>query len=100
KNPGFTAAAILVLALGIGATTGMLGVVQSVLVRPLAYRAPNQLVLIGVTKEANSTSNVSFRNFQEMQHSLHGFAEIGAYSSVPIAVETDAGPQMIAAPQV
>lgn len=100
KKPGFTAAAIVVLALGIGATTGMLGVVQSVLIRPLGYKAPDQLVLVGITKEATSTSDIGLRNFQEMQRNLHGFAEIGAYSSLPVAVKANAGTQMLVAPQV
>ena len=64
KNPGFTAAAIIVLALGIGTTTGMLGVVQSVLLRPLRYKDPDRLVLVGTTGQADSSSNITFRNFQ------------------------------------
>ncbi len=100
KNPGFTAAAIIVLALGIGTTTGMLGVVQSVLLRPLRYKDPDRLVLVGTTGQADSSSNITFRNFQDMQRSLHSFAELGAYSSVPVAVQTDAGAQMLVAPSV
>ena len=78
RNPVFAMVAMFTLALGIGATTAIFSVVYGVLLRPLPYDKPEQIVrLWGVDAKANriSFSDANFADVRAQNHSFDGLAE-------------------------
>lgn len=67
KSPGFTTVAILTLALGIGANTALFSVVNGVLLKPLPYPHPEQLVWLAESKPNFDTGSISFPNFRDWE---------------------------------
>lgn len=81
KSPGFTAIAMLTLALGIGATTAMFSVVYGVLLRPLTFEQPDQIVELHEVNERGGEMHFADPNFEDVRtqaRSLHGLAEYAA----------------------
>ena len=78
KNPGFAAIAILTLALGIGANTAIFSVVYAVLLKPLPYPAPNQLVVVFDAKpqEGVDFTGVSYMDFEDVRAQNGVFTEL------------------------
>ena len=76
KNPGFTAVAALTLALGIGANTAIFSVVNGVLLNPLPYPGPNQLVSLHESKPNFPYGAISYPNFLDWQKDNHTFSSM------------------------
>ena len=80
RNPGFTVAALLTLALGFGANTAIFSVVHGVLVRPLPYGDPSRIVRAFEADFAGSgRSTVSPANFLDWREQAESFEQLVAY---------------------
>ena len=84
KNPSFTAVAVIALALGIGANTAIFTVVNAVLLKPLPFPNPDQLVAFGGydkrdSDQAGPLYTLSFPEFFELRSRNRSFAQLAAY---------------------
>ena len=80
KNPGFTLIAVLTLALGIGANTAIFSVVNAVLLRPLPYPQPQQIVTLNETLLGkNWQGSASGPNFLDWHAQNQSFSALAAY---------------------
>jgi len=93
KAPGFAAVAILTLGLGIGACTAIFSVVNGVLLRPLAYRAPERLVWLQESSPAIASQAVpvSAHHFQTWRERAQSFAGLSIVDFRACFVCNDAG---------
>ena len=79
KNPGFTAVALLTLALGIGATTAMFSIVDGAFLKPLPVSDPGQFVSIWMQAAQGASSEVSFPDYLDLRAQCSSLSGVVAY---------------------
>src|SRR5581483_6454921 len=82
KSPGFTAIALLTLALGIGANTAIFSVLYGILLSPLPYKDAARLVVLNETTAKVGNVSVSYPNFLDWRTQNHAFSEMTAVNNV------------------
>jgi putative ABC transport system permease protein len=96
SNPGFTAIAVLTLALGVGANTALFSVVKTVLLDSLPYRQPDRLVILarGDSQTPHPT-NVSFGEVEDWKIRTHSLQQIALFRGWSPASTGNGAPQMV-----
>ena len=100
KSPGFTAVAILTLALGIGANTAIFSLVQSVLLRPLPYPHQEQLLAISETQRDTEGAPMSWSSLQDYQRDNRTFTALAGFRRGNYALTGSGEPEQLASAQV
>ncbi|HYL72624.1 MAG TPA: ABC transporter permease [Bryobacteraceae bacterium] len=95
KNPGFTAVAVLTLAIGIGANTAIFSVVNAVLLRPLPFHDPGALCLVTERMPTIPVLGPSYLNLQDWQKENHSFENIASAVNATFTVTGSAQPERV-----
>ncbi len=82
RSPGFTAVAVLTLALGIGANTALFSVVNGVLLNPLPYPHPERLVTLCGGTATSLETWLSYPDFLDLARDNHSLSSLAAYESL------------------
>jgi predicted permease len=97
KSPAFTAAAVTTLALAIGANTAMFSVLNAVLLRPLAYRAPEQLAMLWTENPGQRLreGRSALWQVEEWRKQSRSFAELATFDSISMTMTTADGAEQL-----
>src|ERR1035437_5310166 len=98
NSPGFTAMALLTLALGIGANTAIFTLVNSVLLRPLPYPEPSRLVAIDqvfTTRGGGEFRAWSYPRFEDLRRVSNSFDSVAAFTPVNVNLTGTQSPERL-----
>lgn len=100
KSPGFTATAALTLALGVGTTTAIFSVVYGVLLRPLPYRNPAQIVRLWEQNDSGGRMNFADPNFEDVRTQSRSLAGLAEYNSFAQTIVVHGGASSVSTANV
>lgn len=96
RNPGFTAVAVLTLAIGIGANVAVFSVVNAVLLRPLPFENADRLTLVQQhARTFNVTMGLSYPDFVDIREQNQVFEDFAAYAHARFDVAGDQGARKV-----
>jgi predicted permease len=97
KQPGFTATAVLTLALGIGATTAIFSVVYGVLLKPLPFSEPQRLVSLRHHAPNGAGTNHGLTTYLTYRENQKAFEAIGAWDPAEVSITGSGEPERVQA---
>jgi macrolide transport system ATP-binding/permease protein len=100
KNPGFTLTAVLVLSLGIAASTSIFGFVDAALIRPLPYPEPNRLVDVTESIALFPRASISYLDYLDWKRLNNVFASFDVFNSPGFLLRTPRGADLVAGARV
>ncbi|HUI44291.1 MAG TPA: ABC transporter permease [Terriglobia bacterium] len=100
RNPGFTAVAVLVLALGICASAAIFAFVDSALLKPLPYRDPGRIVDVNESAAVFPRSNLSYLDYVDWNRLNHVFSSLDVWNGTGYLLESPAGSKPVSGTRV
>jgi putative ABC transport system permease protein len=89
RSPGFTASALLILALGIGGTAVVFSLLRTVILQPLPYREPDRVVTVWETNRNGTRNVISYANFVAWRERTRTLDHLGMVGPAGLAIAVD-----------
>ncbi len=101
RSPGFSAAVVLILSLGVGANAAIYSVVRAVILRPLPFPEPDRLVVVPARHHPNEMGEeVSPGNFLDWRRESRSFERLGAFGPATLNLMHGGSPERLQAAQI